>query len=107
VFAEPLLEFVYGPEYAGYSDVVELFALFYVALAFSTVVIAVLSAKGQTRDVFVGQLGGAALSLAVGWLLLEEFGPAGGVVGMLASWMCAMALYLRALHAPAASTVPP
>lgn len=107
LFAKPLLEFVYGPEYGRYSKVVELFALFYVVLGFSTVAVAVLSARGLTRDVFLGQLGGATLSLALGWLLLEEFGPAGGVVGMLASWICTMALFLRALRSPAASTALP
>jgi O-antigen/teichoic acid export membrane protein len=90
---------VYGSEYGQYAEVVQLFALYYVVLAFSTVAIAALSARGMTRDVFVGQAAGAALSLAIGWLLLRELGTAGGVVGMLLSWALAMALFLRALRA--------
>lgn len=98
-FAEPVLEFVYGPEYGQYSDVVQLFALYYVLLVFSTVAIAALSARSMTRDVFVGQAAGAVLSLAIGWLLLRELGTAGGVVGMILSWALAMVFFLRALRA--------
>lgn len=99
LLAEPALELVYGSEYGQYAEVVQLFALYYVALAFSTVAIAALSARRMTRDVFVGQFAGAALSLAIGWLLLLELGVAGGVVGMLLSWGLAMAFFLRALRA--------
>lgn len=98
LLAEPVLELVYGEEYGTYANVVRLFALYYVVLALSTVAIAALSARGQTRDVFVGQAAGAVLSLAIGWLLLAELGPAGGVTGMLLSWAVAMALFLRAFR---------
>ena len=99
LFAEPALGLVYGSEYEQYADVVQFFALYYVLLAFSTVAIAALSARRMTRDVFVGQAAGAALSLAVGWILLRELGPEGGVVGMLLSWVLAMAFFVRALRA--------
>jgi O-antigen/teichoic acid export membrane protein len=99
LLAKPALELVYGSEYGGYADVVQLFAVYYVLLAFSTVAIAALSARQLTREVFVGQAAGAALSLAIGWLLLRELGPAGGVVGMLLSWVLAMAFFVRALQA--------
>jgi O-antigen/teichoic acid export membrane protein len=100
IFAEPVLELVYGDEYGQYAGVVRLFALYYSVLALSTVAIAALSAKGQTRDVFVGQAAGAVLSLAFGWLLLRQWGPEGGVTGMLLSWVVAMALFVRAFRAP-------
>ena len=103
VFAKPLLGFVYGHDYRHYTDVVELFCLYYVLLAFSTVAIAALSARALTRDVFVGQASGAALSLAIGWLLLQRHGAVGGVTGMLASWALAMTLFLRALRQPRAT----
>jgi O-antigen/teichoic acid export membrane protein len=103
VFAKPLLEVVYGSEYAGYGNVVVLFAVYYVALTFSTVAVAVLSAKGATRDVFVGQAAGAAVALATGWLLLLAWGAAGGVAGMLLSWAVAMLFFVRAL-VPGAGT---
>jgi O-antigen/teichoic acid export membrane protein len=98
LLAEPVLELVYGEDYGTYAGVVQLFALYYAVLALSTVAIAALSARGQTRDVFVGQAAGAALSLAIGWLLLAELGPEGAVTGMLLSWAVAMALFLRAFR---------
>jgi O-antigen/teichoic acid export membrane protein len=109
VFAKPLLGFVYGTEYRAYADVVQLFALYYVLLASSTIAIAALSAKELTRDVFVGQAAGAAFTLVLGWLLLREMGAAGGVAGMLISWFLSMVVFLHALRAaparPTAATV--
>jgi len=99
LFARPLLELVYGATYVEYADVVRLFALYYVVLAFSTVAIAALSAMSMTRDVFVGHASSATLSLAIGWLLLRELGPAGGVTGILLAWAVSMAFFLRALQA--------
>jgi O-antigen/teichoic acid export membrane protein len=104
VFAEELLEFVYGPEYGQYARVVELFAIYYLALSFSTVTVAVLSARGMTRPIFAGMAAGAALSLATSWFLLGAWGPAGGVVGMLASWAASMAVFLRATRLRAGGT---
>ena len=101
LFAKPALEFVYGRDYGRYANVVQLFALYYVLLAFSTVAVAVLSAKNMTRDVFIGQAGAATVSLTIGWLLLQESGVAGGVIGMLVSWAVAMSFFLRALHGSA------
>jgi O-antigen/teichoic acid export membrane protein len=98
LLARPALEAVYGEAYGGYADVVRLFAVYYVLLAFSTVAIAALSAADRTRDVFVGQAAGAVVSLAVGWLFLQEWGAAGGVAGMIVSWAAAMALFARSLR---------
>lgn len=115
LFARPVIEFVYGSDYGRFANVVRLFALYYVLLAFSTVAVAVLSAKSMTREIFIGQAGAATVSLAIGWLLLRESGAAGGVVGILVSWAVAMGLFLKALHAsartgsaaPAPVSVPP
>jgi len=96
VFAEPLLEHVYGESYGGYARVVEAFAIYYVALSFSTITVAVLSARGMTRDIFAGMTAGGALSVTITWVLLREWGVAGGVAGMLAGWAVAMAFFLRA-----------
>lgn len=98
LFAESVLGLVYGAEYERYADVVQLFALYYVLLAFSTVAVAALSAQRMTRDVFLGHAAGAVVSLASGWLLLLELGPTGGVVGMLVSWTVAMGFFMRALR---------
>ncbi len=94
VLAGPALELVYGAAYRQYATLVQLFAVYYVALAFSTVAVAVLAARGFTRQIFVGHAAGAAVSLASGWLLLEQLGPEGGVVAMLVSWAIAMVVFL-------------
>lgn len=110
IFAEPLLAHVYGEEYRGEARVVEAFAVYYIALSLSTITVAVLSAKGLTRDVFFGMGAGAAVSLAITWLLLREWGAAGGVAGMLVSWAVAMVFFLRASRRrvmPAPASAPP
>ena len=104
LFAEPLLEGLYGSAYGAYEDVAQLFALYYVLLAVSTVLVAVLSALRMTRDVFLGHAAGAVVSVAVGWLLLRELGAAGGVVGMIASWLVATAVFVWALRRAPEST---
>ena len=98
IFAEPLLEFVYGPAYGAYADVVRLFAGYYVLLSVSTVAVAALSARHMTREIFVGQGVAAVISLVFGWVLLLEAGPAGAVVGMLVSLGAALLVFLHALR---------
>ena len=97
VLAAPALELLYGPEYRQYADVVRLFALYYVALAFSTVAVAALAARRMTRQVFVGYAASAVVSITAGSALLAEIGPAGAVAGMLLSWGVSMIFFLRAL----------
>jgi O-antigen/teichoic acid export membrane protein len=103
VFAKPLLRVVYGSEYEGYASVVRLFAVYYVLLAVSSPIVAALSAGGQTREIFVANAASGTLSLAIGWALLEAFGPSGGVVGMIATWLLAMALYVWAFRSASPS----
>jgi O-antigen/teichoic acid export membrane protein len=94
VFARPLLKALYGAPYEHDASVVRLFAAYYVLLSVSDVVVASLSARGLTRRVFVGHLGGAAVSVAAGWLLVLAYGPAGGVGGMLLALSGAFALFV-------------
>ena len=103
IFAKPLLELVYGPAYGGYADVVRLYAGYYVVLSVSTVAVAALSARHMTREIFVGQGVAAAISLAFGWLLVLEAGPAGAVVGMLVSLGAALLVFVHALRAGASA----
>lgn len=96
LFSEQLLEIVYGPEYSRYASVVELFAVYYVVVSVSTVAVAVLSARGMTRRIFSGHAAGAAVFLAVGWVLVEAWGAAGGVAAMLASVVAATGIFIHA-----------
>ena len=100
IFARPVLEAVYGSSYGRYETVARLFAAYYLLLSISDVVVASLSARGLTRRIFLGHAAGAIFSLACGWLLLEAFGAAGGVLGMILSLLLAMGLFWSA-HAAA------
>jgi O-antigen/teichoic acid export membrane protein len=95
LFAPALLGAVYGDEYRPFAPVVRLFALYYIILAFSDVVVASLSANGHTRRVFGGHVAGAGASLVCGWLLLRAFGAAGGVAGMIVAICVALAVFVN------------
>jgi O-antigen/teichoic acid export membrane protein len=94
IFAPWLLEAVYGKAYVGYASVVRLFAVYYVLLSVSDVVVASLSARQRTRRVFLGHIVGALVSVACGWALLEVFGAAGGVAGMILAIAVAFCVFL-------------
>jgi O-antigen/teichoic acid export membrane protein len=102
VFARPLLRTVYGAEYEGYASVVRLFALYYVLLAVSSPIVAALAATRRSRDIFVANAASGVVSLAIGWALLEALGPSGGVVGMIVTWLVAMAVYAWAFRSASA-----
>lgn len=94
VAAPWLLRTVYGAQYAHDANVVRLFALYYVLLANSDVVVAALSARRLTRRIFAGHIVGAAVSVAVGWALVRAFGVAGAVGGMLVAIGAAVAVFV-------------
>lgn len=94
--AGPLLRFVYGSEYDGAVTVVRLFALYYVLLAVSLVIAASLTARALTRDIFLANACGGLFSVGFGWILLQEWGASGAVVGMILSWIPITALLARA-----------
>jgi O-antigen/teichoic acid export membrane protein len=94
IFARPLLEAVYGEPYGRYASVVRLFAVYYVLLSVSDVVVAALSAQQRTRRVFLGHLAGALISVAVGWAFVDAFGAAGGVAGMIFALATAFCVFV-------------
>jgi O-antigen/teichoic acid export membrane protein len=95
VLAAPwLLRTVYGAQYAHDANVVRLFALYYVCLANSDVVVAALSARRRTRRIFAGHVVGAAVSVAVGWALVRAFGVTGAVGGMLVAIGAAVVVFV-------------
>jgi O-antigen/teichoic acid export membrane protein len=94
-FAEDLLVRVYGDAYGSYGAVVRLFALYYVLLGLSSPLVAFLAARRLTRPIFIGHAFGAAVSLAVGWILFETLGVEGGVVGMVLAWLASTVVLVR------------
>ena len=101
VFAPTLLRHVYGAEYAHDATVVRLFAIYYVILSVSDVFVAALAARGHTRRIFTGHALGAAISLAVGWILLLHWHAAGGAAGMILSLLGALTLFTQSRGATA------
>jgi O-antigen/teichoic acid export membrane protein len=95
VFAGGLLGLVYGDAYADEATTVRLFAVYYVLLSASLVLVAVVTAKRLTKQIFYAHAVGALVSLIVGWPLLEAFGPPGAVVGMIVSWAASTSLLWR------------
>ncbi|MGH3003703.1 MAG: lipopolysaccharide biosynthesis protein [Gaiellaceae bacterium] len=95
VFAPRLLSLVYGEEYHRDAAVVRLFAVYYLVLSISDVFVAALAAQGRTRRIFGGHLVGAAITFAVGWLLLVQWHAPGGAVGMIVSLVGALAVFVR------------
>lgn len=104
IFARPLLAHVYGRSYEGYASVVRLFALYYLLLSVSDVVVASLSARERTRRIFVGHVAGAVASVALGWVFVERFGAAGGVGGMILAITTAFCVFVSRRARPAASS---
>ena len=105
VFAPTLLRHVYGAEYVHDASVVRLFAVYYIILSVSDVFVAALAARGHTQRIFVGHAFGAAISLAVGWILLLHWHAAGGAAGMILSLLGALVVFTRAFGPSAAGTV--
>jgi O-antigen/teichoic acid export membrane protein len=94
VAAPWLLRVVYGTAYSHDATAVRLFALYYVCLANSDVVIAALSARRRTRRVFAGHVAGALVSLAAGWAFVRAYGAAGAVGAMIVAIVVAFAVFV-------------
>jgi O-antigen/teichoic acid export membrane protein len=85
VFGGPLMRVVYGDVYAGYSTVLALFGIYYLASYVARVVSAALRAKAATQPIFKGYLYSSAFALTGGWLLVRFGGVEGAILGMIAS----------------------
>ena len=86
IFAEPILQLLYGDKYAGNGSVLALYGLS-AFLSYLTVLIASgLRARRMTRDVFRGQFLASIISVPAGWLLIWLFGVHGAPLGMLVTF---------------------
>jgi O-antigen/teichoic acid export membrane protein len=85
VFGAPLAVWLFGAGYEPYGSVFTAAALYVPASYVGVVVAAALLARRRTAAVFAANLGGAALAVGVGWLLISFAGATGAIVGMTAS----------------------
>ena len=102
IFAQPILDAVYGPAYVGYVDAVRLFAVYYVVVHAAYVLSAALSAKRLTRPLFAGNLWAALVGIAVGWPLIAKWQVTGAVAGMILSAIVLTLSYWRTYRQSAA-----
>ncbi len=96
IFAEPILETLYGAPYGGYVDAVRLFAVYYVVIHAAYVLSGALSARRLTRPLFTGNLWAAVVGVAVGLPLVREWGVNGAVIGMIVTALVMLGVFWRA-----------
>jgi GT2 family glycosyltransferase/O-antigen/teichoic acid export membrane protein len=107
VFARPILDALYGPEYVGYVDAVRLFAVFYVVMHAAYMLSSALSAKRLSRPLFTGNLWAAFVGVVVGWPLIARWEVNGAVVGMILSAIVLALAFWRSYRRSAAPAAQP
>ena len=94
LFAGPLLA-VFGRDFAAEPAVLAMYAAVTFFAYIQMVLAAALPAKRMTRDVFLGTVGGAIVTLALSWVLIKWMGIYGALVGMLLTALAIAALMWR------------
>ncbi|MBA2616444.1 MAG: polysaccharide biosynthesis C-terminal domain-containing protein [Actinobacteria bacterium] len=92
LFAEPLLDLVFGSDFTEYASLVVALAAYYFVQYCAQVLMAALNARGRSRSVFIASIGAALPGLALGWPLIEAFGADGAAIGMGVSSLMLLAL---------------
>lgn len=84
--AAPLLDLVYGDQYAGYVSVLRLIAV-EVLIGYATrIVTAVLKAQQRPQYIFYGYVVAAIVAISTGWWIIQSLGPRGAVLGWMITW---------------------
>jgi O-antigen/teichoic acid export membrane protein len=83
VFSDPLMEFVYGPEFAGYGWVLIGFAVGYVLVACRNVIPVGLLTLERTFSLVLARGVAVAFSLISAYPLITMFGLSGVLVGLI------------------------
>jgi thymidylate kinase len=97
LFATPLLKFFYKDKYAGSEGIVALYAGFAFFTYAAMVVTAALTAKRQTRCIFIGNVCGTIVGIALSWPLIHFLGVSGAVLAMLLAAIVGMFVSWSAL----------
>jgi O-antigen/teichoic acid export membrane protein len=96
IFAEPLLQLMYGSNYVGYGGLVVLYAAFYFITYLGIVLSAALRAMKLTRATFVSYIYAALIAITFGWPLIWAAGAYGAVLGMILTSLIAVLFFWRA-----------
>jgi O-antigen/teichoic acid export membrane protein len=107
VFAEPILNVLYGDQYDAYASVVRILAVFSALMLGVFLVSSALTARRQTKALFTGSLAGAVLGVALGWAFVEAWGVDGAAIGMVAGALVVGLSFLRSYRRPAPAPTAP
>jgi O-antigen/teichoic acid export membrane protein len=99
IFATPVLRLIYGRKYEGSGGLIVLFAVYYFAMYWATIVCAALRSKGMSQAVFRAYFLGSLTLVAVGAVLMMRLSIEGAVLGSILSALVLNAAFWRAyLH---------
>lgn len=94
IFPRMVLSISCKPEYAQYPGVLTLFSI-YAMINYSTlVIVAALTARRQTRDVFLGNVCGSIVAAALSWPFIATLGVSGAVICMIVSALVVISYYV-------------
>ena len=102
LFAAPLLS-LFGRDFAAEPSVLAMYALVTFFAYIQMVLAAALTARRETRHVFLGTVGGAIVTVVLSYGLIELIGIYGALVGMLLTGMAIAALMWRGYRKGCAS----
>jgi O-antigen/teichoic acid export membrane protein len=98
VLATPLLRLFYKDKYAGSESVIILYATAAFLTYLSMVITAALTARRQTRGIFIGNVCGTVIGVALSLPMIRHWGVNGAVACMIASAVTMMLVSWFALR---------
>jgi O-antigen/teichoic acid export membrane protein len=85
LFADQILELLYGETYAGYGRVLVIFAAYYLLLYAVFLATALLTAERRTNRLFLGNAVAAVVTIAAAWPLMRAFDAEGAALLLVVS----------------------
>jgi O-antigen/teichoic acid export membrane protein len=93
-FPRPILMKVCKPEYAQYSEVLSLYAISAMLSYITMVITSALTAKRLTRDIFLGNVYGSIVAVALSWLFIQRLAVMGATLCMILTGIVVLAYYV-------------
>lgn len=92
------LQTLYGPELAGYGFVLSGFALLYLLVFVNTMIRQVMRTLELTRPFFISSVVTAGLSITIAFPMVQQWGVAGVLIGLVVTQIVGMACLIPALY---------
>jgi O-antigen/teichoic acid export membrane protein len=106
IFPRMILTAVCKPEYAQYPRVLTLYSISAMLSYCTMVIMAALTARRQTRDVFMGNVYGSIVAAALAWPFIAKFGVSGAVLCMIVTALVVLSYYIYRYRNPKAAKEP-